>query len=72
MGLFDKLKEVVNTAADSINKAMEESKNAKDPLGDPAVKKYYEVAYGLMKSIDRVTVNAIRKHIEHQLGEPCD
>ena len=40
MGLFDKLKEVVNTAADSINKAMEESKNAKDPLGDPAVKKY--------------------------------
>ena len=60
MGLFDKLKDVVNTAADSINKAMEESKNAKDPLGDPAVKKYYEVAYGLMKSIE--CKETIKKH----------
>jgi len=72
MGLFDKLKSAIDTAADAVNKSIASSQNAKDPLGDPAVKKYYEVAYGLMKSIDRVTVNAIRKHIEHQLGEPCD
>ena len=72
MGLFDKLKSAIDTATEAINKTIESSQNAKDPLGDPAVKKYYEVAYGLMKSIGSVTVNAIKKHIENQLGEPCD
>ena len=46
MGLFDKLKSAIDTATEAINKTIESSQNAKDPLGDPAVKKYYEVAYG--------------------------
>ena len=72
MGLFDKLKGAIDSATDAINKSIEASQNAKDPLGDPDVKKYYEVAYGLMKSIGSATVNAIKMHIENQLGEPCD
>ncbi|MBQ2829333.1 MAG: hypothetical protein IJF20_08840 [Clostridia bacterium] len=72
MGLFDKLKSAIDTAADTINKSIEASQKANDPLADPMVKKYYEVTYGLIKTIGRANYDAIKKYIEYHLGEPCD
>ena len=42
MGLFDKLREVVNTVVDS-------TQGTSDPLSDDVVKKYYEMIYGIEK-----------------------
>lgn len=47
-------------------------KNAKNPLADPMVKKYYDVTYGLMKTIYQASYDVIKKYIEYQLKEPCD
>ncbi len=72
MGLFDKLKSAIDTATDTINKTIESSQNVKDPLADPMVKKYYDVTYGLMKTIRQASYDVIKKYIEYQLQEPCD
>ncbi|MBE6756801.1 MAG: hypothetical protein E7555_10145 [Ruminococcaceae bacterium] len=72
MGLFDKFKSAVDTAADAINKTIELSQKINDPLADPMVKKYYEITYGLIKTIGQAGYDAIKKYIEYHLGEPCD
>lgn len=72
MGLFDKLKNAIDTATDAINKTIETAQKAKEPLADPIVKKYYDVTYGLLKSIGCARYDTIIKYIEYQLGESCD
>jgi hypothetical protein len=72
MGLLDKFKSAIDTATDVINKSIEASQNAKDPLADPMVKKYYDVTYGLLKTIRLASYDVIKKYIEYQLKEPCD
>ena len=85
MGFFDKLRDTVNTAKESINKAMEAAQNANDPLSDPVVKKYFEIICGMRHSFlatgpaflatgpEPVTENVLaKKYVEYFLGEACD
>ena len=50
------------------------------PLPDDTHKKYYEIVYGLMRSvhgresdpITTVTYDGVRNYVVHHVGEPCD
>ena len=78
MGLFDKLRDAVNTATDVINKSIESTLNAKDPLADLTVKKYFEIICEKRRvfssSGEEPTTGNLRakKYIEHFIGEACD
>lgn len=71
MGLFDKLREVVNTVVDS-------TQGTSDPLSDDVVKKYYEMIYGMRTSLtwsgnESADENSrARRYVEFLLGESCD
>ena len=71
MGLFDKLREVVNTVVDS-------TQGTSDPLSDDVVKKYYEMIYGMRTSLtwsgnESADENSrARRYVEFLLGEACD
>lgn len=71
MGLFDKLREVVNTVVDS-------TQGTSDPLSDDVVKKYYEMIYGMRTSLawsgnESTDENSrARRYVEFLLGEACD
>ena len=68
MGIFDKILEKIK------------GNNEEHPLADETVKKYYEIAYGLLASMwsDRdvspykVRYKGIKKYVEHFIGEQCD
>lgn len=78
MGLFDKLRDTVDNAKNSINKAIESVQNTNDPLSDPVVKQYFEIICGMRKTFlstgpEAVTNNEkAKKYIEYFLGAPCD
>ena len=65
MGLFDKLREAVNTVVDS-------AQSASDPLSDDVVKKYFEILCGLRLSGAGISNTEVKKYIEFQLGTLCD
>ena len=78
MGLFDKLRDTVDNAKNSINKAIESAQNANDPLSDPVVKQYFEIICGMRNTFlstgpETVTGNEkAKKYIEYFLGTSCD
>ena len=67
MGLFDKLKNIMNTSSD-----------AGDPLQDEIVKKYYDIIYDMRMSrgwfgTESADVNSrAKKYVELVLGGACD
>lgn len=67
MGLFDKLKNIMNTSSD-----------AGDPLQDEIVKKYYDIIYDMRMSRgwfgEEIAAGNCRakKYVELVLGEACD
>lgn len=78
MGLFDKFKSAIDTAAAAINKSIESSQNAKDPLQDEIVKKYYDIIYDMRmsrgwfgKEIADLNSRA-KRYVELVLGGACD
>ena len=78
MGLFDKLKNAIDTATDAINKSIESSQSINDPLADPTVKEYFNIIYDMRMSLgwfgeESSEVNSrAQKYIELVLGEACD
>ena len=78
MGLFDKLREVVDVTKESINDMIETKKMANDPLADPIVKKYFEIICGMRHTFKSVGPepemgnNVVQSYVEYFLGEPCD
>ena len=83
MGFLDKFKNAIGTATDVINKSLDSASDAinnsfqntpsvKNLLSDPIEKQYYDITYGLMKTIGEANYDAIKKYIEYQLGSPCD
>ena len=78
MGLFDKLKNAIDTATDAINKSIESSQSTNDPLADPKVKEYFNIIYDMRMSLgwfgeESSEVNSrAKKYIELILGEACD
>lgn len=78
MGLFDKLRETVNNAKNTINGSIKAYQEAKDPLADETVKKYLEIIFGMTKSLslfgDQPTENneKAKNYIEYFIGESCD
>lgn len=80
MGLFDKLKEAVNTVVDTVKETAQginDSNQGVPPL-DEETKKYYEIIYWMRtnqrwygkESTDENS--RARKYIEFMLGEPCN
>ena len=71
MGLFDKLKETVNSAKESVQ-------SVSDPLADPIVKKYFEIICGMRHTFlatgpEKVSGNeTAKKYVEYFLESPCD
>ena len=67
MGLFDKLKNIMNTSSD-----------VSDPLQDETVKKYYDIIYDMRTSrgwfgVEKADVNSrAKKYVELILGEACN
>lgn len=67
MGLFDKLKNIMNTSSE-----------ASDPLQDETVKKYYDIIYDMRTSrgwfgVEKADVNSrAKKYVELILGEACN
>lgn len=83
MGLFDKLKNAIDTATDTINKAIESVQgenvsNQNTPPLDEIVKNYYEIIYWMKGNLswygkETTDENSrARKYIELMIGEPCD
>lgn len=74
MGLFDKLRGVVDTAKNTINSVMD----ANDPLADLTVKKYFEIVCGMRHTFlssgeELVTGNVkAKRYVEYFLGGACD
>lgn len=82
MGFLDKVLGKVDLVKEKIQKALngETMSNEEHPLADETVKKYYEIAYGLLASVwtDKkgspynVRYKGIKKYVEHFIGEQCD
>lgn len=71
MGLFDKIRNVVNTAVSSVQ-------SANDPLSDVIIKNYFEIICGMRSTFlssgaEPVTGNTkAKRYVEYFTGEPCD
>ncbi len=61
MGLFDKVREVVNTL-----------QNSNAPLSDETERTYYEIAYGLLSLFSHVHYDGIKKYVEFHISQTCD
>lgn len=80
MGLFDKLKEAVNTVVDTVKESTQgiNDSNQGVPLLDEETKKYYEIIYWMKRNqnwYENETTDEnsrARKYIELMLGESCD
>ena len=75
MGLFDKLREAVNTVVDTV---MDSTQSTSDPLADEVVKKYFEIIWSMRQSFlasepEPVNDNIrAKRYVEYFLGEACD
>lgn len=66
MGLFDKLQNAVEVAKSKVKGIV------KHPLDEEPAKMYYEIVYGLLATIEKVSAEGIKKYVEHYAGGECD
>lgn len=73
MGLFDKLKDVVNTAGDSINKAMEKAINTIDSnILSQEEQWYYDMILNMLLCVKHLQKEHIKVFIEKKANKVCD
>lgn len=57
---------------DKLNNLLQATLTNQTPLADPTERKYYEIAFNVLRLIHIGNYQAIKKYVDFTLGQPCD